>query len=163
MALLQYNKGIIGHKLIMEVLPRLKWDAFCSWVSKGGSAGVESGGGSILNLANSAIERYRTATTAEDEKEVYMLLCNTATHVEGLLTRFKQESSSKLFKFQDKYIEMILLLLEFIRAEREGHWELHLKVTTKMIPYFFAMDRLNFTPDGCQCILWICAICKKKL
>ena len=47
-----YNKGIIGHKLIMEVLLRLKWDAFCFWVSEGGSAGVESGGGSILNLAN---------------------------------------------------------------------------------------------------------------
>ena len=40
---------------------------------------------------------------------------------------------------------MILLLLEFIRAEREGDWELHLKVTTKMIPYFFAMDRLNYS------------------
>ena len=40
---------------------------------------------------------------------------------------------------------MILLLLEFIRAEREGDWELHLKVTTKMIPYFFAMDRVNYS------------------
>ena len=33
MALLQgksYNKGIKGHKLIMEVLLRLKWDTFCS-------------------------------------------------------------------------------------------------------------------------------------
>ncbi|CAH3183850.1 unnamed protein product [Porites evermanni] len=117
MALLQgksYNKGIKGHKLIMEVLLRLKWDALCSWVSKGGGAGVESEGGSILNLENSVIERYRTATTAEEKKEAYLLLCNTATRVEGLLTRFKQESSSKLFKFQDKYIEMILLLLELI-------------------------------------------------
>ena len=40
---------------------------------------------------------------------------------------------------------MILLLLEFIRAEREGDWELHLKVTTKMNPYFFAMDRMNYS------------------
>ena len=142
MALLQgksYNKGIKGHKLIMEVLLRLKWDTFCSWVSKGGRAGVESEEGSILNLANSVIERYRTATTAEEKKEVYLLLCNTATRVEGLLTWFKQESSSKRFKFQDKYIEMILLLLELIWGEREGDWELHLKVTTKVIPYFFAM------------------------
>ena len=45
MALLQgksYNKGIRGHKLIMEVLLRLRWDVFCSWVSKGGGGGVES-------------------------------------------------------------------------------------------------------------------------
>ena len=129
----------------MEALLRLKWDAFCSWVSKGGGGEVESEGSPILNLVDSVVERYRTATTAEEKKEAYLLLCNTATRVEDLLTRFKQETSSKLFKFWDKYIEMILLLLEFIRAEREGDRELHLKVTTKMIPYFFAMDHLNYS------------------
>ena len=143
MALLQgksYSKGIWGHKLIMEALLRLKWEAFCPWVSKGGGGGVESEGGSILNLVNSIIVRYRTTTTAEEKKEAYLLLCNTATCFEDLLPmRFKQESSSKLYKLWDKYIKKILLLLEFIRAEREGEWELHLKVTTKMIPYFFAM------------------------
>ena len=101
----------------MEALLRLKWDAFCSWVSKGGGEEVESEGGPILNLVDSVIERYRTATTAEEKKEAYLLLCNTANRVEDLLMRFKQETSSKLFKFWDKYIEMILLLLEFIRAE----------------------------------------------
>lgn len=106
---------------------------------------VESEGGPILNLVDSVIERYRTATTAEEKKEAYLLLCNTATRVEDFLTRFKQEMSSKLFKFWDKYIDMILLLLEFIRAEREGDWELHLKVTKKMIPYFFAIDRFNYS------------------
>ena len=40
---------------------------------------------------------------------------------------------------------MVLLLLKFIRAEREGNWELHLKATTEMIPHFFAMDRLNYS------------------
>ena len=69
----------------------MKWDAFCSWVSKGVGEEVESEGGPFLNLVNSVIERYRTATTAEEKKEVYLLLCNTATRVEGLLTWFKQE------------------------------------------------------------------------
>ena len=139
MALLQgksYNRGIRGHKQ----------DAFCSWVSKGGDGEVESEGGAILNLVDTVIERYRTTTTAEEKKEAYLLLCNTTTRVENLLTRFKQETSSKLFKFWDKYIEMILLLLEFIRAEREGDWELHLKVTTKMIPYFFCNGSLQLLP-----------------
>ena len=40
---------------------------------------------------------------------------------------------------------MVLLLLKFIRAEREDDWELHLKATTEMIPPFFAMDRLNYS------------------
>ena len=53
-----YNRGIRGHILIMEAPLRLKWDAFCSWVSKGGGVGVESEGGPILNLVDSVIESY---------------------------------------------------------------------------------------------------------
>ena len=60
-----YNRGIRGHKLIMEALLCLKWDAFCSWVSERGGGEVKSEGGLILNLVDSVIERYRTATTAE--------------------------------------------------------------------------------------------------
>ena len=61
MALLQgksYNRGIRGHILIMETLLRLKWDAFCSWVSEGGGGEVESEGSPILNLVDSVVERY---------------------------------------------------------------------------------------------------------
>ena len=43
---------------------------------------VESEGSPILNLVDSVVERYRTATTAEEKKEAYLLLCNTATRVE---------------------------------------------------------------------------------
>ena len=53
---------------------------------------------------------------------------------------------------------MILLLLEFIRVEQEGDWELHLNVTTKMIPCFFAMDHLNYSQWLPVYILWICAV-----
>ena len=38
---------------------------------------------------------------------------------------------------------MVLLLLRFIRAEREGNWKLHLETTVEMIPHFFSMDRTN--------------------
>ena len=156
MALLQgksYIKGIKGHKLIMEVLLHLKWDAFCSWVSKGGGGGVESEGGSILNLANHVIERYRTATRAEEKKEAYLLLCNTATYVEGLLTRFKQEIVIETFQVTRQVHRDDSPSSRVDLSRTRGDWELHLKVTTKMIPYFFAMDRLNYTPDGCQCII----------
>ena len=138
MALLQgksYNRGIRGYKLVMEALLRLQWEAFCSWIKKGGGVDDTEDERSLnLDLVNSVVERYRA----------YHVLCNSTKRVGNLLTRFKQEMSSKLFKFWDKYIEMVLLLLKFIRAEREGDWEQHLKVT-KMIPYFFAMDRLNYS------------------
>ena len=137
MALLQgksYNRRIRGHKLVMEALLRLQWEAFCSWIKKGGGVDDTEDEGSLnLDLVNSVVERYRAATSSEEKKEAYHVLCNSTKHV------------GNLFKFWDKYIEMVLLLLKFIRAEREGDWEQHLKVTTKMIPYFFAMDRLNYS------------------
>ena len=150
MALLQgksYNRGIRGHKLVMEALLRLQWEAFCSWIKKGGGGvnDTEDEGSLNLDLVNSVVERYRAATTSEEKKEAYHVPCNYTKSVGNLLTWFKQEMSSKLFKFWDKYIEMVLLLLKVIRAEREGDWEQHLQVTTKMIPYFFVMDRLNYS------------------
>ena len=80
MALLQgksYNSRIRGHKLIMEKLLHLKWDAFWSWVSKGGGERVERKGVSILNLVYSVMALYRTATPI-------LLLCNTAIRVDAV-------------------------------------------------------------------------------
>ncbi|KAJ8021223.1 hypothetical protein HOLleu_38359 [Holothuria leucospilota] len=39
---------------------------------------------------------------------------------------------------------MVQLLLHFIRATREGNWELHLSSTRSMIPWYFAYDRVNY-------------------
>ena len=44
-----------------------------------------------------------------------------------------------------EYITMVLLLLQFLRAERTGNWDLHIATTSQMIPYFFAMDRRNYS------------------
>ena len=38
---------------------------------------------------------------------------------------------------------MVMILLQFIKAERTGNWNLHLSSTAAMIPHFFAMDRTN--------------------
>jgi len=43
------------------------------------------------------------------------------------------------------YIDNVLLLLHFIRAEREGSWKLHLKTVAETVPYFFAMDGINYS------------------
>ena len=64
-----------------------------------------------------------------------------------LLDTFREEGrkKSKLFAFWDSYVEMVELLLTFIRAEREGNWSLHLAATKEMTPHFFSMDRVNYS------------------
>ena len=39
---------------------------------------------------------------------------------------------------------MVEILLCYIRAEREGGWNLHLESVAQMIPYFFAYDHINY-------------------
>ena len=61
------------------------------------------------------------------------------------LFRLAGKAVSLLFSFWDTYIELVKLLLQFIRAERDGHWKLHLETTSRMVPYFYAMDRTNYS------------------
>ena len=38
---------------------------------------------------------------------------------------------------------MVMILLQVIKADRTGNWNLHLSSTAAMIPHFFNMDRTN--------------------
>ena len=42
------------------------------------------------------------------------------------------------------YTDLVNLLLEFIRASREGNWPLHLHAVSMIIPWCFAYDRQNY-------------------
>lgn len=41
-------------------------------------------------------------------------------------------------------MHMVIMLLQFVKAERTGNWRLHLAATSSMAPYFFAHDRQNY-------------------
>ncbi|MEM7297990.1 MAG: hypothetical protein AAF391_06960, partial [Bacteroidota bacterium] len=45
-------------------------------------------------------------------------------------------------------IKPVLLIMMYIRAEREGEFALHLYASKKMLPYFFAAGHRNYARDG---------------
>ena len=45
-------------------------------------------------------------------------------------------------------MQMVSVLLQFIRAEREGNWQLHLSSFTDMLPWFAAYNHNNYTRWG---------------
>jgi hypothetical protein len=45
-------------------------------------------------------------------------------------------------------MEMIFILPDFTRAQREGDWELYLDSFRAMLPYFFRYDHLNYAKWG---------------
>ena len=73
-------------------------------------------------------------------------MVNDMDVITSLLTVFKSEGKAKLklFSFWEEYISMVMILLQFIKAECTGNWNLHLSSTATMIPHFFAMDRNNY-------------------
>lgn len=43
-----------------------------------------------------------------------------------------------------KYCEMVEILLDSIKADREGNFDLHISSVRKMLPYFFSMNHYNY-------------------
>jgi hypothetical protein len=72
---------------------------------------------------------------------------NNVTEVKMLYDIFvkKRSEENPLFSFWSKYIEMVQLLLLYIRATRTTDWYLHLSSLKSMIPWFFATDRVNYS------------------
>lgn len=54
----------------------------------------------------------------------------------------KESKTTKLWV--ENLIKPVQLMMMFVRAEREGDWPLHLKVVSKMLPYFFAAGHHNY-------------------
>ena len=42
----------------------------------------------------------------------------------------------------------VLLIMAFVRAEREGEWTLHLWAVSQMMPYFYAAGHINYARYG---------------
>ena len=48
----------------------------------------------------------------------------------------------------DCLIRSVLIMMLFVRAEREGEWPLHLLAVKFMMPYFFAAGHVNYARYG---------------
>ena len=64
-----------------------------------------------------------------------------------------KSSSNNTMAYWLLYIEMVQVLLLFIRATRENDWALHLSAVRSMLPWFFAADRVNYARYGS--IYWL--------
>ena len=52
--------------------------------------------------------------------------------------------SSETFHFWDEYLKMVWLLLDFVHADRDSNWNLHLETFNDMLPYDRAFDHQNY-------------------
>ena len=66
------------------------------------------------------------------------------------LLDFAQSHAEKspTFALWLSYIQMVQVLLLFIRATRENDWDLHLSAVRSMLPWFFSTDRVHYARYG---------------
>lgn len=97
-----------------------------------------------------------------DNTQLKMAIINHVTtgDTEGLLSLLQSEEFNKIlevfvasnnkvnFSFWWGYMEMVQTLLLFIRAQREGNWELHLYAFKRMLPLFFRYNHTNYARWG---------------
>ena len=136
-----YNRGTRAHKLCLEVFFRLMWNAFLVWYeSQDKKIPEEPVLRKIVDCVR-AVEKGK-----ENARESVRRIEDNLTELTSLFGVFKLENRarSKLFAFWDEYGSMVTSLLQFLKAERTGNWELHLSSIAAMLPHFFAMDRQNY-------------------
>lgn len=68
-------------------------------------------------------------------------------HLISILDTLSLKSkTSKLWV--DCLIKPVLLMMMYVRAEREGEWALHIEVVKQIMPYFFAAGHFNYARYG---------------
>ena len=131
-----YNRGVRAHKVVMEAMLRLLWHSFAKWTFQKEKASQES----ITGVDEDRITSYYHTC-----QEAVISKSKEALHGQFHLLCSEMKEMLNLFAFWDSYIEIVELLLTFIRTEREGNWSLHLAATMEMTPHFFSMDRVNYS------------------
>ena len=136
-----YNCGVRCHKLLMEALVRLQWKVFTDWM---GRKNIVLEDVKIIEIIQACLS---ACDNGDDLSADVAPLSSTVTPLAAQFQIFKKDMclKSAMFCFWDDYISMVQHLLLFIRAERTGNWKLHLTAINAMLPYFYAMDRVNYS------------------
>ena len=129
-----YNRCIRSHKLVYESMQQLRLKAFRDTLSNDESEKLDAIAISLLESVG---------------KDIPDICCNNSEFIKWkeAYNSFVEKSCAEnpTFAFWSTYIDMVQLLLTFIRATRTSDWKLHLSALRSMIPWFFATDRINYS------------------
>ena len=128
----KYNRSVRCHKIVCEALFRLQFQAFlASLPSQEAKEFV------------TIVEMLRDSYPSEfDDTSKSSDILNIVSKFDEWVSKECSENST--FCLWTSYISMVHLLLAFIRATREGNWNLHLASVKAMLPWFFAYDRIHY-------------------
>ena len=137
----QYNLGIRLHKYIYEALMRIIWRQFLDHLKTDSSDVFFSKFQTVNELTQQFSDNMCNQTFRSAIEDPVMI--NVMEKFEEYL-HFLKNDNGPLSAFWMTYIDLVELLLGFIRSHREGDWLLFMFCIQKMIPWCFAMDKINY-------------------
>lgn len=136
-----YNRSIRCLKLVYEAMARLQWVEFGKYVNENDDdIDID------LDLIQAKVLQLRDDLDITDFQQFSD--SETVRKLNELLHLFRDTDGGPMRKFWLNFLEMIELLLSFVRASRLGNWQLHLSCLRNMLPWFFAYDNTNYARYG---------------
>ena len=65
--------------------------------------------------------------------------------------QFENNYLGPMAKFWESFLNMVQILLDYIKSTRNGNWDLHLSSMERMLPWFHAYDRVNYARHFTYC------------
>ena len=128
-----YNRSVRAHKSVYEALQRLRFESFLQTLGEDVIDEISQVGDCIISSLSNDVD------------------CpDISTQVDEILSRYSNfvttmSAENPTFRFWSTYIDMVQLMMLYIRATRTGDWNLHLSTVRLMIPWFFVTDRVNYS------------------
>ena len=132
-----YNRAIRAHKALYEALLRLKWMEFVAWLK------VQPGIDIDLKALSLQLQDNRCIITEESFWKLVSL--PAFSQLEVAFQEYTASERGPTATFWESYIELVSILLAFIRSTRSGNWALHKACLQRMLPWMFAYDHTNYS------------------
>ena len=138
----QYNRGVRLHKLVYEALLCLVWKSFFPWLEKNHIEDQQL----LVDVTKKmkSLQENTSSVTLQAvlEDSACIIILNRFTEFMRILST----KSGDLAAYWMSYIDLVGVLLDLIRASREGNcnWSLHLYSVRAIIPWCFAYDKQNY-------------------
>ena len=133
-----YTRSLKGMQLLKEALKRLQWAEFFKQYN------VEKYEEQINLLI-----QLKAKVSEEKCQESQHLLRSIQECSSPLISDFDKfvidnTDRNKTFKYWDKFIQIVSLVENLVRSDREGNWELHLHTVQEWLPIVAAFDSTNY-------------------
>ena len=134
-----YNRAVRSHKIVLEALIRRSWVSFYQWLDKDREEfSQDEVIRSIRCLCDSCNQTNADSMLHSDDFQILFALY-------GKFLKDCRTSNGPVSAFWLSYIDIILLLLRFIRSTRQSDWNLHLACIQQILPWMFAYDCSNYS------------------